>query len=416
MQTRARQFGGSSSLWAGYCALFDPDDFVKRDWVAHSGWPFGVEEILPYYPKTAELLNLRAPLFDAAGIAKSAGLPLPSDGRSLRTSVWRFGVPTRRFGDDLRDEFESSSSITVLLHVDVVDIRLDSSHEAVIELALRTLDGRTGRVRADLFVLAMGGIATPRLLLHSDKQLHHGVANGRGLVGRFFMEHPHRSIAPLSVQADGPLASWARRKAHEDGRDFLLCLGLPPSVQAQAGVLNARAHVYRTPDMDDGETPRIGMFMEQAPNPESRVTLSDRIDALGMRVVRLDWQLDQLDRRTYTRTAALLAMELERVGAARLDDVIDAGAFDREPLLHSNHHLGTTRMSACTEDGVVDADCRVHDLENLYIVGGSVFPTVSWANPTFTVLALTLRLAQHLRAILHQPRDGPTSNAQPQLR
>ena len=87
-----------------------------------------------------------------------------------------------------------------------------------------------------------------------------------------------------------------------------------------------------------------------------------------------------------------MAEELVRIGCARA-----TGPFALSPqILHSNHQLGTTRMSAHSKSGVVDPDCRAHDLSNLYIAGGSVFPSTSWANPTMTVLALSLRLGQHL--------------------
>ena len=77
-----------------------------------------------------------------------------------------------------------------------------------------------------------------------------------------------------------------------------MCLGLSAVVQEQERILNARAHVYRTPEMSEDETPRVGLFLEQAPNPDSRVTLSEQRDALGMRRIRLDWRLSELDWKT----------------------------------------------------------------------------------------------------------------------
>jgi choline dehydrogenase-like flavoprotein len=395
--TRARQFGGSSGLWAGYCAVFDSDDFLLRDWVPGSGWPFGIESIQPYYTKTAAILNLGDPDFDAGDIAKRSGVALPFDNESVVPTVWRFGTPTKRFGDCLRDEFERSSAITTLIHANVVDIKLDAEHGTVTELAIRTLDGGEGRVSADVFVLACGGIDTPRLLLNAETQVRHGVGNANGMVGRWFMEHPHRAITPLVVHDRQLLDSWTRRGMYDGDREFTWCLGLSAQAREEAKILNARAHVYRTPAMRPDETPRVGLFMEQAPNPQSRVLLSDSRDPLGMRRVRLDWQLTELDWTTFERTASALAREFERIGAARMRAPIEPAARDREPVLHSNHQLGTTRMSAKREDGVVNPDCRVHDVSNLYIIGGSIFPTVSWANPTFTLMALTLRLADHLR-------------------
>jgi choline dehydrogenase-like flavoprotein len=222
------------------------------------------------------------------------------------------------------------------------------------------------------------------------------------MVGRHFMEHPHRAIKPLVIQDLDLFESWTRRGTYDGNREFTPCLGLSRQAQEEAKILNARAHVYRTPGMQDDDTPKVGLFMEQAPNPKSRVLLSDNIDSLGMRRVRLDWQLTDLDWRTYERTASVLAREFENLGVGRMGAPIESMERDREPVLYSNHHLGTTRMSERKEDGVVDPNCRVYDFSNLYIIGGSVFPTVSWANPTFTLIALTLRLADHLRAKFRQ--------------
>jgi choline dehydrogenase-like flavoprotein len=214
------------------------------------------------------------------------------------------------------------------------------------------------------------------------------------------MEHPHREIATLQLRNAAPFEGWATRRRSADGREFAFCAGLTADVQRQARILNARAHVYRTPEMSDDELPRVGIFMEQAPNPDSRVLLAESRDPLGVRRLRLDWRLTDLDWRTYQKTAEEITEAFVRAGAGHPSGPVETNTQDRVRLLHSNHHLGTTRMSSSPADGVVDADCRVHGVDNLYIVGGSVFPTVSWANPTFTVMALTLRLATHLRARL----------------
>jgi choline dehydrogenase-like flavoprotein len=399
-ETRARQFGGSSALWAGYCALFDSHDFSFRSWVPGSGWPFGIESIQPYYRKAAELLNLGEPDFDARGVAQPAGTTLPFDDELFVPTIWRFGTPTKRFGEHLREEFETTSGVTTLMYANVVDIRLDAGHGMVTELVIRTLDGRQGRVSADVFVLACGGIETPRLLLHADTQVPRGLGNSSDMVGRCFMEHPHRCITPLVLHDTNVFENWIRRGTFDGHKEFQSAVGLSREAQEDAHILNARAHVYRTPAMRDDETPRVGLFMEQAPNPKSRVLLSDSTDRLGMRRVRLDWQLTDLDWNTYQRTASVLGREFERLGAARMSAPINPIARDREPVLHSNHHLGTTRMSANREDGVVNPNCRVHDIGNLYLIGGGTFPTVSWANPTFTLMALTFRLADYLQASL----------------
>jgi choline dehydrogenase-like flavoprotein len=144
--------------------------------------------------------------------------------------------------------------------------------------------------------------------------------------------------------------------------------------------------------------------MEQAPNRDSRVVLSDERDRLGCRRVALRWTLSALDKRTMHRAHEIVDEELRRAGVGRLQSAL--GALD-DPwpatIRGARHHIGTTRMHPDPRRGVVDADGRVHGLHNLYVAGSSVFPTGGSANPTLTIVALALRLAEHLRQRLGHP-------------
>ncbi len=153
---------------------------------------------------------------------------------------------------------------------------------------------------------------------------------------------------------------------------------------------------------------------EQAPNPESRVRLSTDRDALGVPRVDLDWRLGAQDKATVERFAEALDAELQRLNLGRLTKSgwLGEGHLNWPvDLTVSNHpiggyhHMGTTRMSAAPQTGVVDSDCRVHGRENLYIAGSSVFTTGGCANPTLTILALTHRLGTHLAARLSRPPE-----------
>jgi choline dehydrogenase-like flavoprotein len=141
---------------------------------------------------------------------------------------------------------------------------------------------------------------------------------------------------------------------------------------------------------------------EQWPNPDSRVTLSEERDALGMPKVRLDWRLNALDRHTMSRTAEILHEDLRRSGVVEASALLFDGACDEGPRWNW-HHIGTTRMHEDPRRGVVDADCRVHGVGNLYIAGSSVFPTAGNHTPTLTIIALALRTADHLRRLLAVP-------------
>lgn len=136
---------------------------------------------------------------------------------------------------------------------------------------------------------------------------------------------------------------------------------------------------------------------EQAPNPDSRVTLAPEKDALQLNKVRLDWRISERELYSVEVLAKAVGAELGRLGLARLK--LDE-AFVHEgtpPNFHINyHHLGTTRMADDPRDGVVDRNCRVHGIQNLYVAGSSVFPTGGYMNPTLTIVVLAVRLAKHL--------------------
>ena len=139
---------------------------------------------------------------------------------------------------------------------------------------------------------------------------------------------------------------------------------------------------------------------EQIPNPKSRVSLSDRRDSLGLNQIRLDWRMNGAERRSMRLMFQFLKSEFERLGIGEVRPSEWLESDDEEwpaDLCGGPHHMGTTRMSADPKQGVVDSDCRVHGLRNLFVAGSSVFPTSGYANPTLTIIALAVRLADHLK-------------------
>jgi choline dehydrogenase-like flavoprotein len=139
---------------------------------------------------------------------------------------------------------------------------------------------------------------------------------------------------------------------------------------------------------------------EQQPNSESRVTLGQQMDQLGLPKLRIDWRYSALDVRTAGETLRLLNEDLAKWGHGQLyydqdrieEQITRDGAY-------GGHHIGTARMGHHPATSVVDRNCRVHGIRNLYIAGSAVFPTSSQANPTLTIVALALRLADHIRRI-----------------
>jgi choline dehydrogenase-like flavoprotein len=140
---------------------------------------------------------------------------------------------------------------------------------------------------------------------------------------------------------------------------------------------------------------------EQSPNPDSRVTLSSQRDSLGQNRVRLDWRLSKFDKSSIRRANEIIGIELGRAGLGRLKVSLDKYDTSWPPsLTGGGHHMGTTRMHVDPQKGVVNENCHVHGISNLFIAGSSVFPTSGYANPTLTIVALALRLADHVKTIM----------------
>ncbi len=146
------------------------------------------------------------------------------------------------------------------------------------------------------------------------------------------------------------------------------------------------------------ESVDVSARAEQVPNPDSRVTLGSDTDALGMPRGQVDWQLTDVEHRSIVRAVDLLGAEVAARGIGRVQVVLPEDGSWPADLAGGWHHMGTTRMSADPATGVVDRDCRVHGIDNLYVAGSSVFSTAGSATPTLTLVALALRLADHLRS------------------
>lgn len=376
-------------------------------------------------------------------------------GDRVRDSFTQFSPPAR-MGKSYRDELATNRYIRVILHANATNIATDEQARTVRRIDVRTLDGQHFTVSAPYFVLATGGIENARLLLASDQVRREGLGNGNDLVGRFFMDHPR--IVTGDVRLREPFrGNKLYDIKHQDKSRIVFAHNtsvaaqfvLAPDVVAQEELLHARvwfrsifvgenspavaalhrytqtllhdAHANLQPGRDLLAMLRdpfstLGYTLARAfpvapllrgiqyeavvepdPNPDSRITLSDDRDALGMRRVRVNWQLGPLVQKTFARTLQIVSEELQRAGVAdvQLPPLFENGQWPAN-LQGTWHHMGTTRMHDSPQYGVVDRNCRVHGMENLFIAGSSVFPTGGGNFPTMTLAALALRLADHL--------------------
>lgn len=416
---RACALGGSTQVWGGWCVPLADDVFGARDAVPGGAWPIDGRALAPWLERAARTLELGDPGATAETAAERLGLETVRaaavESRLLQRS------PTR-FGDRYAAALDASERVAVWLGATVTEIELEPDLGRVARLRGRA--GEVGfTVEAQRFVLASGGLEVPRLLLASRGQRPEGVANGSGRVGRGYMEHPHYYGGALLLSRGAELelyATWSPALPRLDGggepvpaRAFLApraavrrAEGLPhggatvsPVEGVPAGLPTGALDPAALAALDGSPGARwlaLDLRMEQAPRDENRFALADERDPYGVPRIDLRWGVDAADRRAAARTLEILGAGLAAAGVGRLWSPTDAAGGVLAPHAGGNHHLGTARMSARPEDGVVDAECRCHEHPNLYVAGSAVFPSGGVVNPTLTLVALAHRLAHHL--------------------
>lgn len=411
---RARQLGGSTNLWGGWCRPLAREDFAARSYIDTEGWPMSYDDLVPYYRRAHETVEIGGFDYDVVGIAEREGYTtLPFDGSIVENRMYQYSFT--QFGTRYRADLEQAGDIDAYLHANLTGIVLGSAG-AISHLECATLGGGRFIAEAQRYVLALGGIENARVLLAT------GVASGSGRVGRF-MEHPHYLGTVVALWKGNPALDFYfdlhNANIPRDGKDWPTqirgAIGLSAAIRAAENLpsftatiesLNPRAPAPPTgalaPDVarvlfgrDSASTPTYLTFRaEQTATEESKITLSSEVDELGMPRVDLHWAIARADDERLQRSCDLLGQELGRYGMGRL--------WRPEPTweaIPGGHHLGTTRMSVDPSRGVVDANLRTHEVDNLYIVGGSVFASGGDSNPTLTIVALAHRLADHLKGV-----------------
>lgn len=447
---RYRLLGGSTARWGGWCRPLDGLDFEPRAWVADSGWPFPRAALDPFYRRAEQLLRNGAKGDGAARWGARTSTRLLPDGEDAFENV-EFELHPSRFGDIYGPIARRSRHFDLLLNATVLGLEIDRKESTISAARVATVGRKPLTIRANVFVLAAGGIENARILLVSESARGRSPGNDYDLVGRYFADHMHvplgvlraedgaadfyqaRTVDGVKVRGGVVATEHSRRRVRglgfaatlhnaDDPHDVLslaqtndgyLSLQhlvrsvrhghLPDRARHHIGVVLGRPTevsrlVYRRFFPKRGRTFLIGCRAEQAPNRDSRVTLDTRCDALGVRQVRLDWRLSPADLENIEAGQRDLARALSAHQVEMFAPVTSRGNGGQYGVAGGAHHMGTTRMHRDARHGVVDEHCRVHGTDNLYVTGSSVFPTGGWAPPTLTILALAMRLGEHLGA------------------
>lgn len=455
-ETRIRAFGGSTMSWGGISAPFDALDFEDRPWVENSGWPISREDLDPFYARAKTVGKVLNPDAEAVGkgVFGDENGPTPS----TRWAEVYFSPPTR-YGKAYEKQFKASKSVSTILYSTVLEIETNEEQSQVVGVRASALGGAPFRVVAKSYVLAGGGMENARMLLLSGNRERGGLANEHDIVGRFFQEHVGTKDRYLLPEDAGRLASHVQGAA---GTLNFSRLGLSDAVQRNEELLNYIVNVSfgyegqgseqfqavrrivnasRKPwsdspylqDVGGGpnrvrfqdvktalkkpyvafksavgarfEPARLRSFLqiesnvEQVPSPLNRVSLTSDTDAFGLPRANLHWRLDDHEERTYRRGLELVVEALDQYAPGLKDGRMDYPDPWPDTVQGNWHHIGTTRMHTDPRHGTVDQDCKVHGIGNLWIAGSSVFPTGGATSPTLTIVALGLRLGDHLKTL-----------------
>lgn len=444
-----RRFGGSTNVWAGVCRPLEEIDFEIRDDVPYSGWPFDKSYLDPFYRRAHEVCRIGPYDYSLGAWQREDAAPMPMNSDRVSTAMCMFSPV--RFGHEYREQLEQAPNIKTYLFSNVVEILGGVARGGITGVRASTLGGKKMSVSARVYVLAAGAIQNARILLASQSVDRNGIGNDHDAVGRYFMEHIHVPGGAL-LTGDKQVGGQLYKGVDKGGVHAKGFLTFPPAVLQEEGLLNNRIWVKEsTPeeesrkasnsvlsaglmwnslmegdardaigrhllnvmkDLDDvliygylrSFRPEPGVltlinYLEQAPNPDSRVSLSSERDALGMRRARLCWKFGDLEKNTLMRANEIVGLEAGRTGIGRVK-IVESRTDTGWPagVRGAWHQMGTTRMDRNPKVGVVDPNSRVHGTNNLFVAGSSVFPTAGYTNPTLTIVALALRLADHLKS------------------
>jgi choline dehydrogenase-like flavoprotein len=452
---RVKAVGGTTLHWLGTTPRLHPRDFeLESRYGVGTDWPISYEDLQPYYAAAEREMGV---VGDDSGSGPPRAEPYPmdpfpqshSDGL-LAEACEELGISTRpcpqarntkaydgrsecvgygtcipvcpsgaKYSGDVHVRKAEAEGARVIDRATVEYLEHDA--DGVTAARYVTPNGTRHTQEASQFVVAAGGVETPRLLLLSESdQFADGLANSSGLVGRYFMEHAAvRTTARIDQETNPePVRFLTQISEHfYEGKgappgSILLKFGHsdPPSPVEHAlsgpdgsGVdefLDSVTGSDWGDDLLDGfdaanHTLWIGANLEMLPDRDNRVALdSSTTDEFGNPVPDVSFSVG-----SYARETAEEALSVERRILETAGGEVVRQTDPTSPNFLS-HHMGTTRMGSDPAESVVDPQLRTHDLANLWLVSSSVFPTGGSANPTLTIAALALRASDHISETL----------------
>lgn len=376
-----RTFGGTSTVWSGWCTVLEKRAFLNGE------WPFGYDELERYYPEAANILNV------TEDVHTHPEKPFP-DNPNVVYKPYYLSDPPVRFNSLFGNWIRQNASVDILFNNTVTKIHIENGVALSVFIQESSHDRTTPvEIFGKNIVLAAGGVQNPRLLqLSLPNELP---------VGMFFCEHPHyHSLVHLILDEQKFLSTaYQPRSGIRIIHAIQLSSAFSNAHRLQSTTFEIRIKGRRQTTLRanflgrnrKAIITRSTVRAEMSPLKKNSITLSDsRRDALGQPIAHVSMTFNRQEVRA---ACEHLNTELVRSGLGRMSI--------SKPRRWSGggHMMGSTRMGIDPKRSCTDSSGRVHGVENLYVAGSSLFPAVAAANPTLTIVALSLRLAAHLARI-----------------
>jgi choline dehydrogenase-like flavoprotein len=445
---RVKGVGGTSLHWGSVTPRFRPRDFeMQTRHGVGKDWPISYEDLRPYYAEAEQEIGVAGPddaphqppreeeypmdplprsysdkLFAKAG--ESLGIDVQqepmaiNDGTYERNQCQGYGTCEHvcpsgaKYSADIHVDKAEEQGATVLTEVPVQRLEHGPDGETVTAAVYETPDGETHRQTADTFVAAAGAYETPRLfLLSASDQYPNGLANSSGTVGKYVMDHGGGFVIGLlpdeetHVSEYGPVVSGGVFQFYESesptGGINIMLVNVPEPSVAEVAIGSDKIGdaLLDQVDLQYGNTLGMSIVTEMLPREDNTITLDgSTTDDRGNPVPDVDISDGQYVKDATEKAVSESTALIEELGG---NVVLSQGTHTPdadyiEDTKGGYHPMGGTRMGEDPSESVVDPTLKTHDLDNLYISGGGVFVTGGGSNPTLTIMALSLKAADHI--------------------